>query len=96
MLACSALADPVTFAQRRRGTLTRVQPDLVVIKQPAKGTITVTVNDTTIVHRNGREAHQPDLKIGDQLAVNVMPNEDGSLYAVSIDARGPRKRPAKK
>lgn len=91
-----AFGHEVKFDPHRSGTLKQVQSDRVVIASSGKNAVTVLVNDTTIVHRNGREAHLPELKIGDRVVVDVMPNDDGTLYAVSIKARQPRKRPAKK
>ena len=97
LTANAALAHEVKFDPHRAGTVKEVRKDALVIEQAEKVRVTVVVNSTTIIQRNGRDAEIGAVKVGDRVAVDVMPNPDGTLYAVMVRAQSAprRKLPAK-
>lgn len=86
-IAFAGFAHEVKFKADRTGTLKEIYPDRLVVSIPKSAPLTIFVNDTTIVHRNGKDVHLEELKVGDAVLVHVMPNEDGSLYGVEVEAR---------
>lgn len=85
------------FRPHRTGVIKALHDDTLVLQISTKTTLTVRLISVTIVHRNGREAHVSDLRVGDKAVIHVMPDETGQLDAVDIEARSPaaRKKPAR-
>jgi hypothetical protein len=90
LLAPATLAHAVKFDRHRQGTLKEIGPDRVVLDTAYKKQITLMISNITIVHRNGTDAHLDQLRVGDRILAEVMPNDDGTLYAVMLRATAPR------
>jgi hypothetical protein len=90
----AAFAHPVQFKTQRTGILKAVRPGALVVELEKGSPVTVFVRETTVVHRNGKDAKVEDLRAGDSLVVGVMPHDGAEgLDGTRIEARAPRRRP---
>ena len=92
LLLCAgtpALAHEVKFQAHRSGTLEEIHSDGLTIETAGKKQLAVVVNDITIVHRNGEDVALSDLRPGDHVLLEVMPEGKTGLYAVDITAKSP-------
>ena len=92
LIANPASTHEVKFDVHRAGIVKEVRKDALLVEQPSQVRLTVGVNSTTIIQRNGRDAEIGDVKIGDRVAIDVIPNPDGTLYAVMVRARSASRR----
>jgi hypothetical protein len=89
----AAFAHPVQFKTQRTGILKEVRPGALVVELEKTSLITVFVTDTTVVHRNGKEAEVKDLRAGDHLVIGVMPHDGANgLDGISVEATDPRRK----